>query len=56
LRESLGKVYTSGAGRSTLDAERRQEGEGVQRVTRHARFDYASLTKLFNTISALESA
>jgi CubicO group peptidase (beta-lactamase class C family) len=66
LREALGKVYTAAqvevrwrnaviyrAQFGTLDAEGRQNGDGVQRVTRHTRFDYASLTKLFTTLAFL---
>ncbi|RMF50629.1 MAG: class A beta-lactamase-related serine hydrolase, partial [Chloroflexota bacterium] len=64
LHESLGSVYTAAqvevrwrnaiiyrAELGTLDAEGRLEGEGVQRVRRQTRFDYASLTKLFTTLA-----
>ncbi len=64
LHESLGTIYTAAqvevrwrnaiiyrADLGTLDAEGRQAGEGIQPVTRHTRFDYASLTKLFTTLA-----
>jgi CubicO group peptidase (beta-lactamase class C family) len=64
LQENLGKVYTAAqveirwrnaviyrAALGTLDAEGKQSGEGVQPVTRHTRFDYASLTKLITTLA-----
>ncbi|MFN7209543.1 MAG: serine hydrolase, partial [Aggregatilineales bacterium] len=62
LHESLGTIYTAAqvevryrnavlyrAEFGTLDAEGRA-GEGAP-VTRHTRFDYASLTKLFTTLA-----